>query len=747
MPWSAGRGRGRWPASLAPLAALLLAVAVRILNPPALDDTRLRVFDTFLRFAPRTYRDVPVRVVDLDDDSLAQLGQWPWPRTLLADLVRQLADAGAAVIAFDMVFAEPDRTSPANVLPLWPAIPELEAVRGETGKLPDHDALLAEAMTRAPVIAGFALTAAPQAAPREPALKAGFAYAGPEPLAHVPALRGAVVNLPQLEAAAAGNGHFTLLAERDGVTRRVPLLLRLGERIYPSLVGEALRVAQRASAYAVKSAGGSGERSAASTGIVSVKIGSFVIPTDANGRVWVYYTGTIPQRTIPAWRVIRGELPAGAVEGCLVFVGTSATGLKDLRVTPLNPVAPGVEVHAQTAEQILSEEFLDRPDWSDGAETLYLVALGLLLILILPRAGAAACAALGAGAVALACGLSWVAFIRWRWLLDPVMPSLAALAIYLVASLVSFLRTEAERRQVRQAFSRYLSPAMVDRLMRHPEQLQLGGERRPLTILFADIRGFTTIAEQYDAQELGQFMNRFLTPMTQVVLEHQGTIDKYVGDCIMAFWNAPLDDPQHVRHACDAALGMRVHLVRLNQQLYAERHQAGKPFRPVHVGIGLNTGECSVGNFGSAQRFDYSVLGDPVNLASRFEGISKLYGTDIVAGESTAAALADHAVLELDLITVRGKTKPARIFAVLGEPPLASDERFRQLRRRHEELLAAYRSRRWEDARALAEACLELDTPRTRLRVFYRLYRERIETYRTTPPGPEWDGVFIATAK
>jgi adenylate cyclase len=737
-----------WTAAVAPASVLILLLVVRALHPPAVQDAQLRTFDAFQRLAPRAYRPAPVRIVDIDDDSLAKRGQWPWPRTLVAELVDKLAALGAGPIAFDIVFAEPDRTSPASVLPLWPETPATEALRADLAQVPDHDAVLAEAIGRASVVTGFALTAEPSQGTRLPALKAGFAFSGEDPLEHLAPFPGTVVNLPALEAAAAGNGHFVPSAEGDGVIRRVPVILRFGQQLYPSLVAESLRLAQGASTYVVKTSKGSGEGAhGIPGGIVSVKVGKVLIPTDAQGRVWVYYTKEVPERTISAWKVLDGAVEPQALAGCLVFLGTSATGLKDIRITPLNPVAPGVEVHAQLAEQALAGEFLRRPDWADGAELVYLLALGLVLILLLPRAGAAACAALGAGAVAAACGLSWYAFVRFRWLLDPVVPSAAALAIYLVGSLTNFLRTEAERRQVRQAFSRYLSPAMVDRLVAHPEQLRLGGERRTMTILFSDIRGFTTIAEQYDAEGLARFMNRFLTPMTRVILEQEGTIDKYVGDCIMAFWNAPLDDPQHPRHACQAALGMRRHLVTLNQELRAEREREGKPFLPVHIGIGLNTGECSVGNFGSDQRFDYSVLGDTVNLASRLEGQSKMYGTDIVAGAETTAGVPDYAALELDLIIVMGKTKPATIFAVLGDPAMAAEAGFQQLRQRHGRLLEAYRGRRWAEAREHLEACLALDTPRTRLRVLYGLYRLRIDAYEADPPAEDWNGVFVAQTK
>jgi adenylate cyclase len=728
-------------------AVLAAALACWIANPPLLQDVQLKVFDQFQRLRPRAYQPVPVRVIDLDDRTLARLGQWPWPRTLVARLVDRLAQLGAAAIAFDVVFAEPDRTSPGRLLPLWAGVPELDALRANAARLPDHDAVLARAFLEAPVVAGFALGA--EATARTPTAKHGLSFGGDDPLQFLPrAFRGAIASLPELEAAASGNGCFNQLPERDGVIRRVPLFFRLGDAMYPSLAAEALRVAQGASTYVVNASGAHGEASFGEhTGIVSVRIGRLILPTDEQGRLWMHDTGPIPERMLPAWRLFEPDLDRDLIDGHIVFIGTSAAGLKDLRTTPRNPAAAGVEVHAQLVEQALAGEFLRRPDWARGVEMVYLLALGTGLTLLLPRVGALGCALLGAGAIAGACAGSWWAFTRRQWLLDPVFPSVMVLLIYLTASLIAHLRTEAERRRVRHAFGRYMSPVLVERLAHNPHLLKLGGEMRNMTLLFADIRGFTTISEQFDAEGLTRFINRFLTPMTEVILRHQGTIDKYMGDCIMAFWNAPLDDPEHARHGCRAALEMRDYLVEWNKRMTAEAEAAGATHHPIHVGIGLNTGDCCVGNMGSDQRFDYSVIGDDVNLASRLEGQSKTYGADIVLGPATAERVADHAVLELDLLQVKGKTKAVRIFALLRDEAFAAQPDFQALRAAHAQMLAAYRAQRWAEALARLEACLALDTKYTRLRIFYALYRARIEAFQASPPAADWDGTTVATAK
>ena len=734
----------RWARYAVPAGLLLLCVMAKGSGSIWTEWVQSKAFDFLQNARPRPYEATPVRIVDIDDESLSRLGQWPWPRDLLARLVGRLDSAGAAAIAFDVVFAEPDRTSPARLAQNLPADPSLASLRERLTALPDHDGVFARAVSKARVVMGFVLTG--EANGVLPASKASFGFGGDGPLAYLDDLPGAVVNLPSLEKAAPGNGCFSFLSESDGIVRRVPLLFRRGSLLLPSLAAEALRLAQGASGYAVKSAGSSGEVGYGEhTGISRVKIGSFVVPTDAKGRVWVHFTRAAPERTIPAWRVLeKGFGEDGALEGSILFVGTSAPGLKDLRPTPLDPAAPGVEVHANLVEQILLGRFLKRPDWALGAEVLYMLVLGVVLLVLLPRFGAAWCALLAGGGVAGALWVSVHSFSSSGYLIDPIFPCLAILAVYVSSSSIGYLLSESERQQVKGAFSRYMSPALVDQLAKHPEKLALGGELREMTLLFCDIRGFTTISEQFDPHGLTRFINRFLTPMTEIILERKGTIDKYMGDCIMAFWNAPLDDPDHAGNAARSALEMMRRLEELNSSWKAEADAAGHKFIPVHIGVGLNTDRCCVGNMGSDQRFDYSVLGDGVNLASRLEGQSKNYGVDIVIGPGTKEKLPDFAVLELDLIRVKGKTVPVRIFTLHGGPEAASGEAFKALAARHAALLESYRAQRWDEAAAALEDCRRLEP---RLRKLYDLYSDRLAAFRSSPPGPDWDGVFTATSK
>ena len=366
-------------------------------------------------------------------------------------------------------------------------------------------------------------------------------------------------------------------------------------------------------------------------------------------------------------------------------------------------------------------------------------------MLLLPRVGARWTALLFVASVVPAVGGSWYAYVHYQWLIDPVFPSLIGLLVYLSSSAMLYLRTETERRHVRNAFSRYLAPAVVEHLAEHPERLTLGGELRELTVMFSDIRGFTTISEGLDAHALTHFLNRYLTPMTDVIMSHAGTVDKYMADGIMAFWNAPLDDPAHAEHACRTALAMRRELARLNDRWRAEAAAEGRPFREVRAGIGLNTGLCVVGNLGSDQRFDYSVLGDDANVASRLEGQTKTYHADIIIGERTAELAPYFALLELDLIQVVGKTKPVRIFYLFGDEAVRSTEAFAALSSAHNAMIAAYRGRNWAEAAALIQTCRS-EAPDS-LQELYLLYEERLVSLLSAPPSSDWNGVFTALSK
>ncbi|MGF1627597.1 MAG: CHASE2 domain-containing protein [Alphaproteobacteria bacterium] len=728
-----------------PIALLAAVLAGKIYEPAFVGSLRLMLFDTYQRIHPRPYQPVPVRIVDIDDQSLTRIGQWPWPRDVLANLVDRLDEAGAAVIAFDSVFAEPDRHSPALIAESWRQGPaELAALAPPPLALPDYDSRFAASIAAAPVVIGHILTNA--AGARLPEVRWGMATNGDDPRRFVYGFDGAATALPQFEAAAQGNGSLNVVPDADGVIRRVPLLFRAGDLLVPSLAAEALRVAQGAGTYVVRSSGASGVESfGASSGVADLRIGGLVIETDPRAAIWIHFTGPRPERFVPAWQVLADAADPALLAGHIVLVGTSAAGLRDLRATPLDSAAPGVEVHAQLLEQLLTGARLNRPDWAPGAEFSFIAFVGLLLIVLLQRMGPILCAVVGAVTAAAAFAGSWLVFVGEGLLIDPLIPALSVLAVYLVTTLIGYIRTDSERAFVRRAFGRYLSPDLVTRLAADPGQLNLGGSVRPLTVMFCDIRGFTSLSEQYEPEALTQLVNRFLTPMSADILDRQGTIDKYIGDCIMAFWNAPLDDPDHAANACGAALAMRASLTLLNLKLAHENAAAGLARTPLAVGIGLNTGDCLVGNMGSDQRFNYSALGDAVNLAARLEGQCRSYGVDIILSEATRAAAGPLATLELDLIRVKGRSQPAAIHALVGPEEQAGSAAFKRQAACHAAMLAAYRAGKWAVARARLAEARAADI--SGLADFYDLYASRLDRYAAEPPATPWDGVHVATEK
>ena len=685
---------------------LLVAVALRIADPEPVARLRLAVFDTYLQLAPPPLdAALPVRIVDIDDASLARVGQWPWPRAKLAEIVERLTAAGARTVTLDLIFAEPDRLSPAEFAKLFADQPELRPLVEKASELPSSDARFATALGAAASVLGVAGESSNSAA--GPEVRARFAVAGDDPLQFVPRYSGSVQSLPVLNEAAKGIGAVNWLPERDQVVRRVPLLVAIGGKLYPSLPLEALRIGMGESTIFVRSSGGSsvgafGQR----TGIEQVRVGKTVLPTDADGELWLRFSRPDPRRYISAHAILDGTYDASAIKGRDVLIGTSAVGLLDLRATPLDPAVPGVEVHAQALEQMLSGEHLLRPPFALGLELVYLVGVGAALAWLIARLGATGAAVVGGAAIALVFAASWLAYRNAGYLLDPVYASLAILLVYTALSLAGYVATERERSRVRSAFGHYVAAPLVEELARNHDKLKLGGETREVTVLFADVRGFTNIAEGLSAEELIAFLNRMFTPLSEIILEERGTIDKFMGDAVMAFWNAPLADPEHAANACRAALRMQEQLDRLNALWAAEAVARGETTRQIRLGVGLNTGACCVGNVGSPQRFDYSILGDAVNVASRLEGETKTYGVPIIVGESTARAAPGMALLELGSVAVRGKQRTERIFALLGDETLALSPEFVQLREAHQLLLASISEGDAERARAAYEACV-----------------------------------------
>ena len=738
MNWFARLAKRFGFARAVALALLIGLAALRIADPLPLEELRVRVFDIYQVLHPRVAKQRPVVIVDIDEKSLKTIGQWPWPRTRVAELVSKLTQMGAAAIGFDIVFAEPDRMSPGLAADSFAGLDD--ETRAKLRALPSNDAVLADAIKHSRVVLGESGLPFKNAKPKGAPPSAGIAALGGNPRPYLLTYPGLLRNVPVLEQAASGRGLFSIRAERDGIVRRVPMVMQAQGTIMPSLTLEMLRVVTGAGAILIRTD---------AAGVQSVAVPHFVIPTDSNGQLWIHFAPHDAKRFVSAADVLAGKVPADRFSRRLVLIGTSAVGLLDAKTTPLDPVMPGVEVHAQVLENALSQSVLSEPDYAIGAELLAAIVLGAAIVWLAPILSPTLLLVFGAIIVALTVGTSWYFFAHDRLLLDFTYPLLSSLLVYLTLMFSNYFSEQAQRRRIRSAFGQYLSPALVEQLAQSPEKLVLGGEERNMTILFSDVRGFTTISElfKHDPQGLTHLMNSFLTPLTNAIIDRKGTIDKYMGDAIMAFWNAPLDDPAHEINACEAALDMQERVKRLNVERKRESEAKGTRFVELNVGVGLNTGACVVGNMGSDLRFDYSVLGDTVNLASRLEGQTKSYGVPIIVGSRTAEAVKDKfALLEVDFITVKGKTEPEVIYTVLGRHDVAATSQFAELYEQSAKMLEGYRRREWDSVMAIIEASRGTAN-HFNLDGLLELYCERVRLFRENPPPDDWNGVFALQTK
>src|ERR1700728_163923 len=718
------------------IVLLFALVPLRVADPRPVEELRLRTFDLFQVLRPREQSIRPVVIADIDESSLKEIGQWPWPRTVVADLVSHLGELGAVAIGFDIVFPEPDRMSPAVAAESFRGLDA--ETRDKLTMLPSNDQVLAHAIRRARVVVGQAAAATP--APHsdaDAALQTGFAIRGPDPLPFLVTFPGLLRNIPPIEQAAAGRGLFSINPERDGIIRRVPVVMVAQGSLVPALTMDMLRVVTHAGAILVRTD---------QAGVRAVAVPGLEVPTDRNGQFWVHFNKHDSARYVSATDILHGRVAPDCIRGKLVLIGTSAVGLLDIKTTPVEPAMPGVEVHAQILESVLTKSLLSHPNYAIGAELVVAVVFGLAIIIAAPMLPAAIVIALGAALIVGLIGLSWYFFVAHNLLIDFTYPLISSWLIYLVLTFVNYFREQKQRQQIRSAFGFYLSPPLVEQLARSPEKLVLGGEERRMTILFSDVRGFTTISEHYkdDPQGLTRLMNRFLTPLTNAIIERTGTIDKYIGDAIMAFWNAPVDDDEQEANACEAALAMQERAAALNTELKQEADANGSLYMPLRIGIGLNTGPCVVGNMGSDFRFNYSVLGDTVNLASRLEARTKDYRVALAIGARTAERAGPKFVtMEIDLIQVKGKKEPERVFTVLGRAEVAEDPRCNELRELNRQMLASFRRQDWDAALNLIDRCRKIANGFD-VAGLYDMYVERIETYRAEPPGPDWDGVYEA---
>ncbi|MBN1662900.1 MAG: adenylate/guanylate cyclase domain-containing protein [Deltaproteobacteria bacterium] len=637
---------------LAPFLAVVLGMALFLFEPLPLQVLRNAVFDQYQRWHPRPYRPVPVRIVDIDEESLERMGQWPWPRIQVAELIEKLQKAGAAVVCLDIIFAESDRTSPKSMAATWNLPDDL---RRRLKNIPDHDDVLAHTLSKGRVVLGFALRQEGSEQTR-PARPFRVVFAGEPPLAFLHPFSSAVTSIPPLERAAAGNGALTFIPDSDGIVRRIPLAVRLHDQVIFSITAESLRVAQGQSNYIVKTAAQKG------TGIEEIRIGGISVPTTPQGEIWLHYTRPAPDRYLPAWQVLADKAPRERLEGHIVLVGTSSQGIMDLRFSPMGTIIPGVEIHAGALEQIFTKDYLNRPAWAATVEALVILAGGLALGIIALAAPAVVSSVMTALVLIAAGWGAWIAFTRYGLLLDPVTPALALLITFILGSIVHHMKSEREQRWIRGAFSRYVSPNRVEYLVKHPEQLELGGERRECSFIFTDLADYTTLMEKIDPSGAVSILNAYLDEMITIAFRHGGTLDRIVGDAVAIMFSAPVIQPDHFMRAFSCALDMHAFTRRYADDLNAKGIAFGQ------TRIGIHSGEVIVGNFGGSTMFDYRALGDVVNTASRLEAANKYLGTLICLSEAILTGCPAAVVRPVGSLILKGKSRSLMVY----EPITAS---------------------------------------------------------------------------
>lgn len=739
-------------------ALTLIAIIIFLVHIPFLDLMELKALDLKFLSRGKQPHGNEIVIAAIDEKSLARLGRWPWPRSVIARLIEKLTDAGAKVIGLDIVFSEPEvNPSLDRVRQLGKQLqdagirkPEItELIKKSESEL-NNDNKLAQALrdsgrTVLGYFFHFSRREVSFVSPK--VLESSFEAIRPweyntvrysdlhamkYPLPQAYAVEASIKKLSEV---ADGAGYFNFQPDQDGTIRWVPLVVRYRDRegreyLFPPLSLEIVRqYLGKPLRFFIRDG----------YGVERAQIGDIRIPVNERGEMLINYRGgpeTFPHFSIAD--IMEGRVPDGSFRNKIVLVGPTATGISDIRVTPVSSVFPGVEIHANIIDNILHQQFLKKPGWVLALELFLIAALGLLLSLFLPslRAGFGALFAMAVAAGYLV--LNNYLFRSFGLWVNLVYPLLAVLMVYVGVTVYNFVAVEKKRKFIQGAFGQYVTPQVISQIVENPDRyLRLGGDKKELTALFSDIRSFTTISEKMTPEELVETLNDFLTEMTDVIMELEGTVDKYVGDAIVAFFGAPIDFEDHARRACLAALGMQLRAEELRRQ-WAD---SGRP--EVFIRIGLNTGPMVVGNIGSRRKMNYSIIGDAVNLASRLEGANKQYGTQIIAGAPTVESAHDAVeARELDLIRVVGKTEPVAIFEVLCRKGELTVDQVRHLEF-YNRGIEYYQAREWEQAMEKFEEALRVipeDGPS-------RVYLSRCREFLAVPPDSAWDGVYTMTRK
>ncbi|MCF8092394.1 MAG: adenylate/guanylate cyclase domain-containing protein [Desulfotignum sp.] len=731
--------KGYWQIGLIGTCITLVFCLLYVFKPVFFEFMEYKLYDVFVQQTVKPPETVSVAVIDIDEYSLARFGQWPWPRYRVALLLKKLQMAGVLAVGMDILFAEHDRTSPLVLKKNLQQ--DLNVTMGFTGlpeQLMDNDQVLANILSDGAYCLGYSFSFEETrdkafgtdlipyfktSVVREPG--------APSPVSLLPPGRNMVPPLPVLMHKAGHAGFMNTLTDRDGVLRKVPLMMGFEGKIYPHLSLATLMTALQKNIPdpVLKITSG---------GIDSIRIGHTVVPLMANGAMLINYKG--PGRTFPyvsAAHVLEDKADTALLENKVVFLGASATGLMDIRVSPLDEVYPGVEVNATIVNNILNQDFIRRSDWIPGLELVGILAWGLITTFAIGWSNARF-----ALPVTLVLGiLAWYGGIlcldSYQIWISPFFPLMVLAVNFAVLNLVKFWLSDRKKRFYRAAFSKYVSKAVVDQISEYPDKMTLDGEEKEISIMFTDIREFTTLSEKLTPTQVTQLLHDYFTPVTQSIIRNKGTLDKFIGDAVMCFWNAPLDVQGHQLFAVKTGFEMLDALNRLNQQ-FKDKYGI-----QIDIGIGIHSGRCRVGNMGSADLFDYTIIGDNVNLTSRLESLTKFYGTKMIVSHTLIPHLPDSMpVQELDRVRVKGKTEPVVIYTVY-QPSEKQRQSLQNELSIHEKALSYYQNRLFDKAfdqfSQLGDLCPD--------RKIYAIYQERCKIFMANPPARDWDGVFVHKTK
>lgn len=718
-------------------AAGLLVIVCTVLQLVQIDsmvNLQSKYFDTLQVLYPRASDNHHVVVVDIDEKSLSEIGQWPWDRVTMSHLIDNLKSYQVPLVGFDILFSEYDRTSPNLIAKqLQDRYP---ALANDLEKIPTNESILAKSMMSMPTVTAQSSSHFPNQYPTPPSsIKAIIGEKPNQLLYYFPHL---LSNVPEIDAAAKGIGFISLIPEHDGIIRRIVLVNYINDNFYPALSAEMIRVAFQGNSFVVKS-----NTQGIKSLIMQTPRGKAQIPTDNLGRVWVHYsrpdhTNTKNSIYISASDIINKTVKPELLKGKISIIGTSAIGLKDIRQTPNSVHLPGVEVHVNILENLINslvyqKPLIHRPQILHLVEPIITLVFSLIILVFSQRKSVISQISLITILSGILLGYSQYAFVYQHILFDPTISIINITLIFSWITLAHYIYEEIEKKRIHDAFNQYLSPAMVKDLSSSKDKLKLGGEEKRMSIMLCDIKNFTGISEKTKSnpEELTTMINKILTPLTDIILSHNGTIDKYIGDCIMAFWNAPIDVEQHEQKAAQAAYDMQKAMPSINQSIKDTLETYG--LSEIGIRVGINSGTCIVGNIGSNQRFDYSVLGDTVNLAARLESLGKTYQVDLLVSEYTYKLVDKDSLIELDRVCVKGKNEPVSIYTHVNDPS-DSDRAI------HQEFMTAYRSNQWEKALNIIQQASKIFNGE--ISGYYGYMEKRIQSFQSNPPDENWQGVF-----